>query len=123
MVDIEGLELPIRVEKTEDGIKVVFGIFSIRSDIVVDITNFLEAEEILDLENMIEGKEFFMTQTWFDVPSYINMTTSLFEMYGEALDEGQAVPDDEILLYLKKNADEMTEEQFIDRLYEIFGVI
>lgn len=123
MVDIEGLELPIRVEKTEDGIKVVFGMFSIRSDIVVDITNFLEAEEILDLENMIEGKEFFMTQTWFDVPSYINMTTSLFEMYGEALDEGQAVPDDEILLYLKKNADEMTEEQFIDRLYEIFGVI
>lgn len=119
---MEGMEIPVKIIKKDGEIDVVYGQFSINQNISVSIISYLEAEEILDLEDEMKSqKREFMTKVWIDVPTYINLTTALFELYGEELDKGLIVPDDDVILKFR-NA-EMSDEEFIDGLCAVFGVM
>lgn len=122
MAEIDGMEIPVKVVKEEDEINVIYGQFPINQNIGVSVNGYLEAEEILDLENEMKSREGeFLTKIWVDVPTYINLTTALFELYGEEIDKSQVVPDDEDILKLRD--EKLTDDEFIDGLYKLFGVI
>ncbi len=88
---MDTVEVQIRVEKNEEGsIRVFYGMFDVNSDVMLDITPYIGAEELISLTEEIRDLDWFMTRTQFDILTYIQMSTSLFEVYNEKIEELEA---------------------------------
>lgn len=84
---MDTVEVQIRIEKNDEGVKVLYGMFDVNPNIVLNITQEITPEEQQQLREELGETDWFMTRTHFTIDKYVQLNTALFEVYNERIEE------------------------------------